>query len=172
MAKAVYNVLFLCSGNSARSIMAEALLDYWGEGRFKGYSAGSHPAGRVHPLAIALLQLNRLPTGHLRSKSWLEFTGHNAPEMDFVFTVCDRAAGEACPTFCGKPIAAHWGVPDPAEAEGSLEERRAVFVKAYGMLERRIRAFIDTKLELDRREVERLVKNIGLMADPAARAAR
>jgi arsenate reductase len=114
----IYNVLFLCTGNSARSILAEALIDHWGEGQFKGYSAGSFPKGTVHPLALEILEKLHLRTGGLRSKSWNEFARPGAPGMDFVFTVCDQAAGEVCPVWPGNPVTAHWGVSDPAAAQG------------------------------------------------------
>jgi len=123
MADRPYNVLFLCTGNSARSIMAEALLNHWGQGRFHGYSAGSQPRGQVHPLAIETLRENRLPVDNLRSKSWDEFSTPDAPEMDFVFTICDQAAEEVCPIWPGHPMTAHWGTPDPAAAGGTTKRR-------------------------------------------------
>ena len=118
-----YNVLFLCTGNSARSILAEVLINHWGKRRFRGYSAGSYPKGNVHPMTLDLLRSLRLPVEGLRSKSWSEFAQADAPRMDFVFTVCDQAAGEVCPVSPGNPITAHWGVPDPAAAEGSEAQR-------------------------------------------------
>jgi arsenate reductase len=132
------NVLFLCTGNSARSIMAEALLNAMGRGRFKAYSAGSRPTGRVNPFALELLQQNGLPVAGLRSKSWDEFARPGAPEMDFVFTVCDSAAGEACPIWPGQPVSAHWGMEDPAAVAGDDEKRRTAFRRAYELLQRRI----------------------------------
>ena len=120
----VYNVLFLCTGNSARSILAEVLLNHLGKGQFDAYSAGSFPKGAVHPLAVELIEKLRLPTTGLHSKSWKEFAGPGAPAMDFVFTVCDQAAGEICPIWQGNPITAHWGVPDPAAVEGTEDQRK------------------------------------------------
>ena len=162
MAPKTYNVLFLCTGNSARSIMAEVLLDHWGRGRFKGYSAGSFPQGSIHPLALDLLEKSHLPTLGLRSKSWDEFAKPSAPKMDFVFTVCDQAAGEICPVWPGNPVTAHWGVPDPAAASGTEAERRRAFREAYLMLENRIKLFVALPLDkLDRMAIERRVDQIG-----------
>jgi arsenate reductase (thioredoxin) len=158
----VYNVLFLCTGNSARSILAEVLLDHWGKGRFKGYSAGSFPKGAVHPLALAVLERHGLPTAGLRSKSWSEFAQPDAPVMDFVFTVCDQAAGEVCPIWPGNPITAHWGVPDPAAVEGTEEERRRAFRDAFRRLEARIKLFIALPInKLDRMALKRRAGEIG-----------
>jgi protein-tyrosine-phosphatase len=157
-----YNVLFLCTGNSARSIMAEALLEHWGRGRFKGYSASSFPKSAVHPLALDLLENADLDTRGLRSKSWDEFAKPGAPEMDFVFTVCDRAAGEVCPIWPGNPLTAHWGVPDPADVEGTQAEKRRAFREAYLVLENRIKLFTSLRLDaLDRLAVKRNVDEIG-----------
>src|SRR5687767_12270539 len=143
------NVLFLCTGNSARSIMAESLLNHLptGRGRFKGYSAGSHPRGEVHPLALETLAANRLPTEGYRSKSWTEFEESDAPRMDFVFTVCDQAASEVCPIWPGQPMTAHWGIPDPAAAEGTDEDKRRAFRDALVSLRRRLELFTNLPLE-------------------------
>jgi arsenate reductase len=146
------NVLFLCTGNSARSILAEAYLNSAGKGRFTAYSAGSHPTGKVNPWALELLEKNRLPTGGLRSKSWDEFARPGAPKLDFVFTVCDNAAGEACPLWPGQPITAHWGVADPAAVAGSDADKRKAFLRAF----RELSARIDRLLALTPGELERL----------------
>jgi protein-tyrosine-phosphatase len=157
-----YNVLFLCTGNSARSILAEVLVEHWGKGRFLGYSAGSFPRGTVHPLALQLLGRLGLPVSGLRSKSWDEFAKPGAPEMDFVFTVCDQAAGEVCPIWPGNPITAHWGVPDPAAVEGTEAERTQAFRDAYRQLENRIKAFVALPIDqLDQVATKREVGRIG-----------
>ncbi|MDH5534152.1 MAG: arsenate reductase ArsC [Betaproteobacteria bacterium] len=157
-----YNVLFLCTGNSARSIMAEALLNAMGAGRFKAYSAGSHPRGEVHPLALDMICRNRLPTTGLRSKDWGEFAGPGAPRMHFVFTVCDNAAGEACPVWPGQPMTAHWGIPDPAMAGGSDEAKRKAFFTAYSQLSNRLFILVNLPLTgLDRHALQRKLDEIG-----------
>lgn len=136
-----FNVLFLCTGNSARSIMAEAILNSLGKGRFRAFSAGSNPTGKVNPFALELLEKNRLPTTELRSKSWSEFSRPGAPFMHFVFTVCDQAAAETCPVWPGQPMTAHWGVHDPAAVQGNDDDKRKAFLKAYTELYRRISLF-------------------------------
>ena len=141
------NVLFLCTGNSARSIMAEALLNERGKSRFRAYSAGSHPKGEVHPLTLEVLESVKLPTSGLRSKSWNEFSGPGAPRLDFVFTVCGNAAREQCPYWPGRPATAHWGVDDPAAAPGTREERMRAFRRALDELDARIRLFVDLPLD-------------------------
>ena len=158
----IYNVLFLCSGNSARSIMAEKLLSHWGARRFKGFSAGSSPAGQVNPLAIQQLKKARLSTDNLRSKSWDEFAAPGAPVMDFVITVCDQTAGEVCPVWPGQPVVAHWGVPDPAAVTGTDEEKRRAFREAFRTLENRIKIFTSLPIaKLDRLALAQQVKAIG-----------
>ncbi|MBI3708634.1 MAG: arsenate reductase ArsC [Proteobacteria bacterium] len=142
MDKDIYNALFLCTGNSARSIMAEVLLTHWGRGRFRSFSAGSHPKGQVHPMALDLLMSLKLPTAGLRSKAWDEFATANAPRMDFIFTVCDQAAGEVCPAWPGQPMTAHWGVADPAAVAGPEAQRRRAFKTAFHELESRIKLFV------------------------------
>lgn len=160
-----YNVLFLCTGNSARSVLAESLLDHWGKGRFRGFSAGSFPKGAVNPLTLELLEKLGLPTEGLHSKSWDAFAAPGAPKMDFVFTVCDQAAGEICPIWPGNPITAHWGVPDPAAVIGSDVERRQAFRAALTALEQRIKLFVSLPMEkLDRLVLKRRVDEIGRAA--------
>jgi len=167
MGDRTYNVLFLCTGNSARSILAEVLAEHWGKGRLRGYSAGSFPRGTVNPLALELLERLHLRTTGLRSKSWDEFARPGAPVMDFVFTVCDQAAGEVCPIWPGNPITAHWGVPDPATAEGTATERVEAFRDAYRQLESRIKLFVALPIDkLDRMAVKREVEQIGHVDAP------
>jgi protein-tyrosine-phosphatase len=157
-----YNVLFLCTGNSARSILAEFLIEHWGKDRFNGYSAGSFPKGAVHPLALEELERHHLQTSGLRSKSWNEFARAGAPVMDFVFTVCDQAASEACPVWPGNPVTAHWSVPDPAAVDGTEAERRKAFLAAYLALENRIKIFVALPIDqLDRLAIKRQVDEIG-----------
>jgi len=159
----VLNVLFLCTGNSARSILAESLMNHWGKGRFRGFSAGSFPKGAVHPLALELLRQLGLPSEGFRSKSWSEFAEADAPQMDFVITVCDQAAGEICPVWPGHPVAAHWGVPDPAAARGRESERRQAFRDAFDALERRVKRLADLPIEkLDSPAIARETRAIGL----------
>jgi arsenate reductase len=150
MSGKTYNVLFLCTGNSARSVLAETILNHVGKGRFKAYSAGSHPNGQVNPYAIKYLQQQGLPTEGLRSKSWDEFAGADAPHFDFIITVCDNAAGEVCPVWPGKPTSGHWGIEDPAAVEGTDAEKLAAFSVAFALLNRRISLLInlpDAKLQ-------------------------
>ena len=157
----VYNVLFLCTGNSARSILAEVLLNQGGRGRFKAYSAGSFPKGEVNPHAIQLLKTLKLPTDDLRSKSWDEFAKPGAPPLDFIITVCDNAAGEVCPIWPGKPVTAHWGIPDPAAAEGSDAEIAAAFATAARQLRTRIDLFLNLPLaSIDRMTIQNRLKDI------------
>ena len=157
-----YNVLFLCTGNSARSVLAESLLNHWGQGKFRAYSAGSFPKGQVHPISIALLERLELPTDGLRSKSWDEFAVPGAPQIHFVFTVCDNAAGEVCPIWPGHPMTAHWGVEDPAAVDGTEEQKWAAFRKALRELESRIRLFINLPVaSLDRMTLQSRLDAIG-----------
>lgn len=159
-----FNVLFLCTGNSARSILAESLLNHWGQGRFRGFSAGSFPKGAVHPHALALLRSLELPTEGLRSKSWNEFATPDAPVMDFVFTVCDHATGETCPVWPNQPITAHWGMPDPAAVETSEVGQWQAFRDTFRTLENRLRVFIAFPVaSLDRMSLTRQVEAIGRM---------
>jgi arsenate reductase len=156
------NVLFLCTGNSARSIMAEALLQRWGIGKFRGFSAGSHPKGRVHPLALRLLQLNNFRVDSFRSKSWEEFSQPDAPQLDFVFTVCDRAAGEVCPVWPGQPMTAHWGIDDPDQPDLPEQRQWEAFRRAYWELDNRIKIFCSLPLDkLDRLSLQRKLDEIG-----------
>ena len=160
------NVLFLCTGNSARSILAEVLLNASGHGRFKAYSAGSHPKGEVHPMALDLIRRNRLPDAGLRSKSWDEFARPDAPPLHFIFTVCDNAAGEVCPVWPGHPMTAHWGVPDPAAATGTEDSVRKAFMQALGQLQRRIQLFTSLPIEsLDRMMLQQRLSEIGATRD-------
>lgn len=162
MADRVYNVLFLCTGNSARSIFAECLINHWGRGRFRGFSAGSHPKGAVHPIALELLEQMHMPTQRLRSKSWGEFAAPGAPPLDFVFTVCDSAAGEACPYWPGQPMTAHWGVPDPAAVAGSDSEIWIAFRQAFKALENRIKLFTSLPIRaIDRMTLQERLDAIG-----------
>lgn len=156
------NVLFLCTGNSARSIMAEAMLNHLGRGRFQAYSAGSHPTGRVNPLALEMLSAMGIQAADARSKAWDEFAAPGAPAIDFIFTVCDSAAAETCPVWPGKPITAHWGIPDPAAVAGSDEKKRAAFRAAAAALRRRIEIFLSLPMEkLDAREACARLQEIG-----------
>jgi protein-tyrosine-phosphatase len=162
MADRPYNVLFLCTGNSARSILAERIISQWGRGRFRGFSAGSHPKGVVHPIALELLKKMNLPTEGLRSKSWDEFAAPGAPPLDFVFTVCDNAAGEVCPYWPGQPMTAHWGVPDPAAVEGSEPQTWVAFRAAFNALENRIKIFTSLPLaSIDRMKLQERLDAIG-----------
>jgi arsenate reductase (thioredoxin) len=157
-----YNVLFLCTGNSARSIMAEAILNQLGQGRFRAYSAGSHPTGRVHPYALDLLKRLNHPTAGLRSKSWDEFAAPGAPKMDFVFTVCDNAAGEVCPIWPGQPMTAHWPFPDPAAAAGSEVEQRQVFAEVFGQIRNRVSVFVSLPIRgLDKLSLQKRLTGMG-----------
>ncbi|WP_193175623.1 arsenate reductase ArsC [Oricola nitratireducens] len=162
MADKVYNVLFLCTGNSARSVLAEAILNREGMGRFKAWSAGSHPKGEVHPYTLALLENLNFDTSFARSKSWDEFAIPGAPAMDFVFTVCDQAAAEACPVWPGQPMTAHWGVPDPAAVEGNEAEKRLAFSDTFRMLKNRISVFTSLPIaSLDSLALQRQLDDIG-----------
>ena len=167
MTDKIYNVLFLCTGNSARSIMAEAIMNAAGKGRFRAYSAGSHPSDTVNPNAIETLRVAGLSVDGMRSKSWDEFAVPGAPEMDFVFTVCDNAAGEVCPIWPGQPMTAHWGIADPAAFEGPEAETRAVFYQAFRHLQNRIGLFLNLPLaSIDRLSLKSKIDAIGTTAAP------
>ena len=164
-----YNVLFICTGNSARSILAEAILNREGRGRFRAFSAGSHPKGAVHQYALDLLRRLNHPTAELCSKSWDEFAAPGAPQLDFAFTVCDNAAGEVCPVWPGQPMTAHWGLPDPAAVEGSEAEKRAAFADAYRMLSNRISVFVNLPIaSIDRLSLQKRLDEIGRTRNAAA----
>jgi arsenate reductase len=162
MPEKVFNVLFICTGNSARSILAEAILAREGRGKFRAFSAGSHPKGAVHPYAIDLLKRMNFPVEGMRSKSWDEFAKPGAPPLDFAFTVCDSAAGEVCPVWPGQPMTAHWGLPDPAAAEGSEAAKRAAFAEAFRMLNNRISIFVNLPIaSLDKLSLKKRLDEIG-----------
>jgi len=164
-----FNVLFLCTANSARSVIAECIMNRLGQGRIKAYSAGSAPRGSIHPYALDLLKAMNYDTSGLRSKSWEEFATPAAPELDFVFTVCDNAANEICPVWPGQPISAHWGVPDPAAVEGNESEKRFAFADTYRMLNQRIGIFVNLPMaSLGAVALKKRLDDIGLMGDPAA----
>lgn len=166
MSDKTFNILVLCTGNSARSIMGEALFNTLGKGRFQAYSAGSHPAGKVHPFAIEAVERLGYPVGDLRSKSWDEFAVPEAPQMDFIFTVCDRAAGEVCPVWPGQPITAHWGFEDPAAFVGTDEEKRRKFQEIFRFMTNRIQLFANLPLtSLDKFAIKREMNNIGQIKD-------
>ena len=172
MSARTMNVLFICTGNSARSILAESILNHpsIGQGRFRAFSAGSHPAGQVQPLALELLSQYHYPTEGLRSKNWNEFSGDGAPELDFVFTVCDKAAGEACPYWPGQPMTAHWGVVDPVAVQGSHEEQRRAYANAFMVLRNRLSMFAALPIDkLDRLALKKKLDEIG-QARPVALA--
>lgn len=162
MSEKVYNILILCTGNSARSIMAEALFNVLGKGRFKAFSAGSHPTGKVHPLAMEQCEKIGYPVANLRSKSWDDFAAPGAPKMDFIITVCDRAAGEVCPVWPGTPIYAHWGFEDPAAAQGTDEEKRKAFQLIFRYINNRVQLFANLPLaSLDKLAIKSEIDRIG-----------
>jgi arsenate reductase len=166
MANREYNVLFLCTGNSARSILAESIMNKSGKGLFRGFSAGSHPNGKVNPLALDLLKSLDFPTEGLRSKSWDEFAATGSPRFDFVITVCDNAAGEACPVWPGLPVTAHWGIPDPAAVQGTAMERKAAFVLAFKSMDRRIKLFLSLPIaSIDQLTIKERMNAIGRSSD-------
>jgi arsenate reductase len=161
-----YNVLFLCTGNSARSILAESIMNKLGKGQFRGFSAGSHPNGRVNPLALDLLKSLEFPTEGLRSKSWDEFAGPSGTRFDFVITVCDNAAGETCPVWPGMPFTAHWGIPDPAAVEGTEIEKKAAFTQAFKAMDRRIKLFLSLPIaSIDQMRIKERMDAIGKTDD-------
>jgi arsenate reductase len=169
VADKIFNVLFICTGNSARSILAEAILNREGRGRFRAYSAGSHPKGAVHDYALDLLKRMNHPTGELRSKDWREFAGPDAPTLDFAFTVCDNAAGEVCPVWPGQPMTAYWGLPDPAAVQGNEAEKRAAFADAYRLIANRISIFVNLPLtSLDKLTLQKRLDEIGRKREQAA----
>jgi arsenate reductase len=171
VADRTYNVLFLCTGNSARSILGEAVLNHVGQGRFKAYSAGSYPKGTVHPMALKVLEENGVPADGARSKSWDEFAMPGAPRMDFVFTVCDDAAGEACPVWPGQPVTAHWGIEDPAKIEGPGFKQRAAFEDAYRFMRNRIAAFVSLPLDsIDAMTLASKLRGIGALDGATTKA--
>jgi protein-tyrosine-phosphatase len=170
MSERVYNVLFLCTSNSARSIMAEAILNQMGRGHFRAFSAGSHPNGKVNPFAVELLSSQNMPVGELRSKSWDEFVAPGAPHLDFVFTVCDKAAGELCPVWPGQPMTAHWGIPDPAATRGDEAASRRAMHQAFLQLGRRISLFVSLPFDnLDAIAIKHEVAAIGRLDDASSR---
>ena len=172
MSDKVYDVLILCTGNSARSIIGECVVERLGKGRFRGFSAGSKPKGKVHPLAIEILRRNNYRIDGLRSKDWTEFAGPDAPRMDFVFTVCDNAANEVCPVWPGQPMTAHWGLPDPAAVEGDEVDRMMAFRQALLSLENRVSVFVSLPIEtLDRLKLKAALEEIGQLADGTGTAA-
>ncbi len=166
MTERVFNVLFLCTGNSARSILAEAILNHLGKGRFRAFSAGSHPTGTVNPFALELLERQRFPVENLRSKNWNEFAKPDAPPLDFVFTVCDKAAGEVCPVWPGQPMTAHWGIEDPAAVEGDDDAKRHAISLALQLLNRRISLFVCLPFaKLDAIALKHEVDDIGQLSE-------
>lgn len=170
MTDKIYNVLFICTGNSARSIMAEVILNHLGRDRFKAYSAGSHPRGEVHPLTLEVLSSNDYDIGGLRSKSWTEFAEPNAPRMDFVFTVCDQAAGESCPVWPGQPITAHWGFADPAAVAGGQERQLKAFTTAQFEIANRIRLLLSLPIDkIDRMSLQSRLLELGLLSNQPAK---
>lgn len=166
MTERIFNVLFLCTGNSARSILAEAILNHAAKGRFRAFSAGSHPAGSINPFALEFIKQQGMPVTEMRSKNWAEFAAPDAPQLDFVITVCDRAAGEVCPVWPGQPMTAHWGIEDPSAAEGDDEMKRRAVAKAFRELNTRISLFISLPLQkLDSLSLKRELDAIGKLRD-------